>query len=289
MSSVNCNHGPSDSLSRPTTTLLIVSCLMLIFPAKKRMPLAVSSAITTCSLRWIDYNYIMPDKILIIEDEPSIAENIIYALNTEGYEPHWYTSGKEALEFLSLTPISLAIIDIGLPDMNGFDLFREMRKDSDVPIIFLTARSDEIDRVAGLEMGADDYVVKPFSPRELTARVRTVLRRAGVQEPGPDYSKKAKNIHFQIDELRHLIRYYDKELVLTRYEYRLLKLLIENPGRVFERNALMERIWEEPGMSIDRTVDTHIKTIRQKLHAIMPDIDPIVTHRGIGYSLKADA
>ena len=230
----------------------------------------------------------MLEKILIIEDEPSIAENIIYALETEGYEPLWHSSGKEAFEALSRTSISLAIIDIGLPDINGFDLFRQIRKDSDLPVIFLTARSDEIDRVAGLEMGADDYVVKPFSPRELTARVRTVLRRTGTEKPGLNHSKPSANSDFQVDELSHVIRYHKKELSLTRYEYRLLKLLVSNPGRVFERDELMERVWEEPDMSIDRTVDTHIKTIRQKLNAVMPDADPIVTYRGIGYSLKAD-
>ena len=228
----------------------------------------------------------MREKILVVEDEPSIAENITYALKTEGYDSIWVSNGKEALGALEKEEVSLVIVDIGLPDMNGFDLFRQIRRSSDIPVVFVTARSDEIDRVAGLEMGADDYVVKPFSPRELTARVRSVLRRT--QAPRGPGSAPAPDAKFQVDGTRYTIRYHGVDLTLTRYEYRLLRLLVDNPGRVFERDELMERIWEEPGMSTDRTVDTHIKTIRQKLHAVLPDTDTIVTHRGIGYSLKAE-
>ena len=231
----------------------------------------------------------MSENVLIVEDESSIAENINYALSTEGFSPLWCDTGKEALEILSNEKISLIILDIGLPDMNGFDLMRQIRKTHQTPVIFVTARADEIDRIVGLEIGADDYVVKPFSPRELTARVRAVLRRTltgeneGRQAPEGSLTVPPP---FKLDEDRLTISYYEKPLELSRYEYRLLRLLITNPSRVFTREQLMDRVWEEPEMSLDRTVDTHIKTLRQKLKAVQPEEDPIVTHRGIGYSVR---
>lgn len=164
--------------------------------------------------------------------------------------------------------------------------FVKIRKDSEIPIIFLTARSDEIDRVAGLELGADDYVTKPFSPRELTARVRAILRRTPQRITEPLPVETNISLPFEIDEKRMIISYYGHSLDLTRYEFRLLQLLIDNPGRVYTREQLMEHVWEEPEMSLDRTVDTHIKTIRQKLKGLQPDEEPIVTHRGVGYSLS---
>lgn len=228
----------------------------------------------------------MPKKILVVEDEPSIADNITYALSTDGFDPIWKGTGKEARETLSGGDIALVILDVGLPDINGFDLLREIRKTSDVPLIVVTARSDEVDRVVGLEIGADDYIVKPFSPRELTARVRTVLRRSSAYENSPVEEEKGSSLPFRVDEKRHCISYYDKPLDLSRYEFRLLRLLIANPGRVYSREQLMTLVWEDPEMSLDRTVDTHIKTIRGKLKIIRPDEDPIITHRGVGYSLK---
>ncbi|MDH3974842.1 MAG: two-component system response regulator CreB [Deltaproteobacteria bacterium] len=227
----------------------------------------------------------MKKKILIVEDEPSIADNITYALSTEGFEPLWCGTGSEALDEFEKSGIALIILDIGLPDINGFELARIIRSNSDIPIIFLTARSDEIDRVAGLELGADDYVVKPFSPRELAARVRAVLRRS-VDNGASSQQKKSQRLPFEIDEKKFIISYYGESLDLTRYEFRLLQLLITSPGRVYSRDQLMERVWEEPEMSLDRTVDTHIKTIRQKLKSIKPDEEVIITHRGVGYSLK---
>ena len=225
-------------------------------------------------------------KILLVEDEPSIADNITYALSTDGFEPIWCSTGSEALHKLEEISISLIILDIGLPDINGFDLARTIRSNSDIPIIFLTARSDEIDRVAGLELGADDYIVKPFSPRELTARVRAVLRRTVNSDNVSSGNGKSQRLPFEVDENRYAITYYGEPLDLTRYEFRLLHLLISSPGRVYSRDQLMERVWEEPEMSLDRTVDTHIKTIRQKLKNVKPDEEAIITHRGIGYSLK---
>ena len=225
----------------------------------------------------------MSENILIIEDEPSIADNITYALTTEGFTAHWRANGREGMALLKEGGISLVILDVGLPDVNGFDLAREIRRDYEVPITFVTARNSEIDRVVGLEIGGDDYVVKPFSPRELTARVRAVLRRVG----GREVKALSDTLSpFHIDESRHTIRVQENLLDLSRYEFRLLRLLILHPGRVFTRDQLMEQVWDEPDMSLERTVDTHIKTIRQKLRRVDADEEWVITHRGIGYSLK---
>ncbi|MBU0992839.1 MAG: two-component system response regulator CreB [Proteobacteria bacterium] len=222
----------------------------------------------------------MKPRILIIEDEPAISDTISYALETDGFETTCLTAGRSVMSLLSKEKIDLIILDIGLPDISGFELCKEIRKIHALPIIFLTARSEEIDRVVGLEIGADDYVSKPFSPRELSARVKAVLRR---MQPEPLTSVCCS---FQIDEIRQKISYYDHGLELSRYEYLLMKIFIRRPGQVFSREHIMDQVWDEPEASMDRTVDAHIKNIRIKLKAVKPDIDPIITHRGTGYSLK---
>lgn len=225
----------------------------------------------------------MKKKILLVEDEPSIIDTVSYALSTEGFEPVLCRTAQEALTTLTSQGAVLAILDIGLPDMNGFDLCRKIRQTSQLPILFLTARSDEVDRVVGLEIGADDYMVKPFSPRELVARVKAILRRASA---APESSPHALASGFSIDDERVIICFKGSPLELSRLEYKLLSVLIRNPGKVYSRDELMDRAWEEPDMSLARTVDTHIKTIRGKLRGVDSTADPIVTHRGFGYSLK---
>ncbi len=229
-------------------------------------------------------------KILVVEDEPSIAENIAYALTTEGFAPLCCATGEEARKSLAGGDIALVILDLGLPDVSGFDLLREIRETTSVPLIVETARAEEIDRVVGLEMGADDYIATPISPRELTARVRAVLRRAAGKEPsaGPVAASapKAERAPFEIDEARYVIRYHGEPLDLSRYEFRLLRVLVKSPGRVYSREQLLAQISEEPEMSLDRTIDTHVKTLRKKLEAVRPGESPIVTHRGLGYSLQ---
>ncbi len=227
----------------------------------------------------------MKPRILIVEDEPSISDNIRYALSSEGFEPTLCATVGEALEVFSASPFSLVILDIGLPDGNGFDLARSMREKRDTPIIFLTARSSEVDKVSGLELGADDYLTKPFSVRELVARVRAILRRT-VRKAAAETAKASSS--FVVDDEQFLITYHGKPLALSRYEFRLLRQLVQRPGRVYTREQLMSLVWEEPEMSLERTVDTHVKTIRAKLKAAHPESDPIVTHRGIGYSIKAE-
>ena len=225
----------------------------------------------------------MKKKILIVEDEPSITDTIQYALETDGFETVTLSSGIPVIPLLSKDPIDLIVLDVGLPDINGFELCKEIRKAHTLPIIFLTARADEIDRVVGLEIGADDYLTKPFSPRELSARVKAVLRRAG-QASRPAMSVNA----FRIDESKRRISYYNESLDLSNYEYKILKTFIRRPGQVYSRDQLMDLVWDEPETSMDRTVDAHIKNIRAKLKGVKPDMDPLVTHRGMGYSLKED-
>ncbi|MBP7736170.1 MAG: two-component system response regulator CreB [Spirochaetes bacterium] len=226
----------------------------------------------------------MPEKqtILIIEDEPGIADTVTYALEREGFLPLWAPTGAEGMARLDSGGVDLVILDIGLPDISGFDLVKAIRKRSAMPLLVLTARSGEIDRVLGLELGADDYIVKPFSPRELVARVRAVLRRSG----GDNNTAVPGSASFSIDAERRQITYRGERLDLARYEYEILCLLIRRPGWVFTREKIMEMVWIEPDESFERTVDTHIKTIRAKLRAVDPGTDPIMTHRGVGYSLR---
>jgi two-component system catabolic regulation response regulator CreB len=220
--------------------------------------------------------------ILIVEDEPAIADTIQYALETEGFSPLAAPTGQEALELMASHAIDLVILDIGLPDINGFELCKRIRQKSALPIIFLTARNEEVDRVVGLEIGGDDYVVKPFSPRELTARVKAVLRRT--QSNGP--SGPPPQTVWTVDDARRRIHYFGRRLELSRTEFDLLRTLIHRPGQVFTRDQLMAAVWEEPEASMDRTVDAHIKNLRAKLKSVKADLDPIVTHRGTGYALK---
>lgn len=220
----------------------------------------------------------MDTSILIIEDESAIADILAYALKSEGYATQRCMLGSEGLDQLRSGLHALAILDVGLPDMSGFEVCRRARTFTDIPILFLTARSEEVDRIVGLEIGADDYVTKPFSPREVVARVRVILRR------GAQTSTHSGSPWFETDTESARIRFFGTKLDLTRYEYLLLSLLLEHPGQIYPREVLMDSIWRDALDTSDRTVDTHVKTIRAKLKAVRDDLDPIVTHRGMGYS-----
>jgi len=225
--------------------------------------------------------------VLVVEDEAGIAETILYALRTEGFAPLWKTTGRDALAALAAEPVALVVLDVGLPDMSGFDVCRELQRRRAVPVIFLTARAGEVDKIVGLELGADDYLAKPFSPRELTARVRAVLRRTQAGASAPTAGKPAAGV-WTHDAARCRIVYRGQALELTRNEYRLLAALVAAPGRVFSRDQLMAAAWDDPGAALDRTVDAHVKQVRAKLREAAPDADPIVTHRGLGYSLREE-
>lgn len=233
-------------------------------------------------------------RVLVVEDEPAIAETVLYALRSEGFTADHCLLGGQALEYLRQGQFDVVVLDVGLPDIGGFEVCRRLRAlpgvHGQLPVIFLTARNDEIDRVLGLELGADDYMAKPFSPRELVARVRARLRRsmpaAASDDPGggPGWQQRGR---FAIDREGHRIRHGDRLLDLTRYEYALLAALLQRPGAILSRAQLMDRGWDSDADSADRTVDTHVKTLRAKLRAAGVDNDPIRTHRGLGYSLDA--
>jgi two-component system catabolic regulation response regulator CreB len=231
----------------------------------------------------------MKSRILVVEDEPSILDNILYSLETEGFEPHGCATAGEARQALEGGNFALVVLDVGLPDLLGFEFCKEIRKQSDVPIIFLTARSAEVDRIVGLEIGGDDYMVKPFSPRELSARVKAVLRRLQRTEseaPALTAATVDPATPFRLDEERAQISFFGQRLILSGTEFRLLRALCQKPGRVFSRGQLMETAWDDPGAALERTVDAHVKSLRAKLKEVRPDADPIETHRGFGYSLR---
>ena len=220
--------------------------------------------------------------VLIIEDEPAIAETLTYAFKEAGISTTHKLLGGDAITQIKQNTFDFVILDVGLPDMTGFDVCKTIRAESNIPILFLTARNHEIDRIVGLEIGADDYVTKPFSPREVVARVKAILRRTELK---PNESNK--NEQFMVDELANRIQYRGQLLDLTRYEFLLLKTLIQQPQRVFSRNQLMDIVWVHAENTLERTVDAHIKTLRAKLRVVDTQTEAIVTHRGMGYSLIA--
>lgn len=226
-------------------------------------------------------------RVLVVEDEPSIAETLEYSLQSEGFAVQLAGTGGEGLEYFLGNAPDFIILDVGLPDISGFEVCREIRKTANVPVLFLTARESEIDRVVGLEIGADDYVVKPFSPRELVARVRAILRRSQNQVANAN-SELIQVGELQIDCERMQAHWKKTSLNLSRYEFGLLKVFLQHPGRVYTRDQLMDLVWDEPESSLDRTVDAHIKSLRAKLREADSELDAIATHRGVGYSLREE-
>lgn len=226
-------------------------------------------------------------RVLLVEDEPAIADILVYALETECFHVTHALTGSAALAAAAGESFDFAILDIGLPDMTGLDVCRRLRETSAIPVLFLTARDGEMDRILGLELGGDDYVTKPFSPREIVARVRAILRRS---QPSPP-PESTTNPTFAAGPLAHdasamRIRCHGEPLDLTAHEYKLLLVLLEKPGRVFTRDQLLDRAWNDPGAVTDRTIDAHIKSIRAKLRAARPGVEDLIqTRRGLGYVL----
>lgn len=214
--------------------------------------------------------------ILVVDDEPAIAETLVFALERECFQATHVSLGRDAIRALERERFALVILDVGLPDMTGFDVCRDIRAVSDVPVLFLTARDDEIDRILGLELGGDDYVTKPFSPREVVARVRAILKRMD--------KTSAPATVLEYDRRGHCLRYRGHELPLTATELRIAVVLLGAPGRVFSRGQLLDAM--EAGEDVlDRSVDTHIKTLRAKLRDCCC-AERVRTHRGLGYSLE---
>lgn len=230
-------------------------------------------------------------RILLVEDEPAIADTLIYALGTECFEVEHTLTGRDALAAFASKPHDFAILDIGLPDMTGLEVCRALRlKNPVLPVLFLTARDSEIDRILGLELGGDDYVTKPFSPREIVARVRAILRRTAGNADAPKAKTEIRGSNpFGHDTSSMRVHCHGTVLDLTAHEYKLLLVLLGKPGRVFTRDQLLDYAWNDPGAVTDRTVDAHIKSIRQKLKGIRDGAeDYIQTRRGLGYVLSTD-
>ena len=228
----------------------------------------------------------MRKRILLLEDEQAIADTLLYALRSEGFDVRHLRLASEALDAFREQPPDLAILDLGVPDGSGFDVCRAIRKTSETPIVFLTARHEEIDRVLGLELGADDYVVKPFSPREVCARVRAILRRSAPLPQAAAPTASTPGPLLQLDEAAQRIRCGDDWLALTRYEFQLLATLLRRPERIFSRVELMDLVWGDALDTSDRTVDAHVKLLRAKLRARGVQGELIQTHRNMGYSIR---
>lgn len=220
--------------------------------------------------------------ILIVEDEKAIADTLVFALSAEHFSPTWVSSGKAAIRHCQNQPVDCILLDVGLPDINGFEVLKQIRQIADVPVLFLTARSEEIDRILGLEMGADDYITKPFSPREVVTRVKVVLRRV----PKRQVPTATKQNPFTLIEEQAVICLFNNQLPLTKAEYLLLKTLLSQPKRVFSRSQLITAVWDENHPSDERAIDTHIKSLRAKIRQTEPTANYIHTHRGLGYSLR---
>lgn len=235
-------------------------------------------------------------QLLLIEDEAAIADSLGFVLERQSLQVHWCALARDGLARLAAQPIDLVILDVGLPDANGLDVLRQIRSFSTVPVIMLTARGDEIDRVLGLELGADDYVVKPFSPREVAARVKAVLKRqVGAVAPLPASVQAPAVGVWQHDAAAYRMAYRGQWLALTPSEYRIVLTLVQRPGQVYSRAQLLDAMGDAALDNYERTVDTHIKSLRAKLRAVAlaqdlnPEPDPIETHRGFGYSLRLGA
>ncbi|GAA6143455.1 two-component system response regulator CreB [Hydrogenophaga sp. 5NK40-0174] len=242
----------------------------------------------------------MTARILLLEDEQTIADTLLYALRSEGFEVEHVSLAAQAIDVFARQAPDLAILDVGVPDGNGFDVCKQMRKSSDLPIVFLTARGEEIDRILGLELGADDYVTKPFSPREVCARVKAILRRSARQEVQGESSTASRvgagvsgasgdEAALALDETNQRIRCRGEAMSLTRYEYLLLATLLRRPQRIFSRSELMDMVWADALDSSERTVDAHVKLVRAKLREHGLTAEVIQTHRNMGYSLQMPA
>ena len=224
-------------------------------------------------------------KILLIEDEEGLGEALEYQLEREGYTVERYTDGAVGLDRFNAAGADLILLDLMLPGMSGEEICREIRRGSSVPIIMLTARDTEIDKVVGLELGADDYVTKPFSTRELLARIRSVLRRAGTQRHPSDGVLEAGGI--RLDPERFEVTVEGEPVHMPRKEFELLELLMENAGRVLTRETLIDRIWGADYFGDTRTLDVHIKRLRAKCEPDPRNPRHLVTIRGLGYKFVA--
>lgn len=221
----------------------------------------------------------MSERILIVEDDPSLAQFLNTCLEQAGYEPFGLGDGLEVVPWVREQSPDLILLDLNLPGQDGIEICKEIRSFSAVPIVIVTGRVEVIDRLLGLELGADDYICKPFSPRELVARVKTILRRATGQ-----ISPSAQDLTLDVSRYRAEIR--GQELDLTALEFQLLNVLASNPGRIYSRSQLMDKVYSDQRTVNDRTIDTHVKKLRRKIAAVAPDQELIISVYGVGYKFE---
>jgi two-component system response regulator BaeR len=224
--------------------------------------------------------------VLVVEDEPKLAQVLLDYLSANNYATVWIADGREVAKYYADHAVheqpDLVLLDLMLPSRDGLDVCKDIRRISNMPIIMITARVEEIDRLIGLEIGADDYICKPFSPREVMARIKAILRRIPQTEIGATATSLT---HLQLDEARFEARYHNQLLELTPAEFRLLKTLADAPGRVFQRDQLINHVYDDQRVITDRTIDSHIKNLRRKMSLISPE-EVIRSIYGVGYKLE---
>jgi two-component system response regulator BaeR len=222
----------------------------------------------------------MSNQILIVEDEVKLANLLVDYFSLEQFTSYCIHDGDDVIDWVKKNNPNAILLDLMLPNKDGMQICRELRQFTQVPILMVTAKVEEIDRLLGLELGADDYICKPYSPREVVARVKAVLRRAEYNQKNPTV-----NSSFELDESRYQVNYHGKSLDLTAVEFQLLKPLCGEPGRIFTREQLMQNMYEDNRIVSDRTIDSHIKKLRKKIHQLSPEQELIHSVYGVGYRL----
>jgi DNA-binding response OmpR family regulator len=230
----------------------------------------------------------MPDSstILLVDDEDSVQKLLAYPLEREGFRVLQARDGEEALERFAAEDVDLVVLDLMLPKLDGLEVCKRLRAESQVPIIMLTARDDELDKVVGLELGADDYITKPFSIREFRSRVRALLRRAAVTRPAAGEEEVVSAYGLKLDLGRRAVEVCGRPVQLTYVEFELLRTLAAHPGRVYSRRMLLESLWGAADYREPRTIDVHVRHLREKLERDPSDPDLILTVRGAGYRFR---
>jgi DNA-binding response OmpR family regulator len=227
-----------------------------------------------------------PARILLVDDEQSVQKLLSYPLRKEGYEVVPAMDGQEALERCRGQSFDLIVLDVMLPKIDGFDVCRQIRAQSSVPIIMLTAKAEEFDKVLGLELGADDYITKPFSMREFRSRVKAVLRRSDLLREEQRDEEPIEADELRIDFAKRTVEIRDEAVRLTYVEFEILSILARNPGRVFSRTMLLDRLWGDSAFRDPRTIDVHIRHLREKVEVDPKEPEYLFTVRGVGYHFR---
>jgi two-component system, OmpR family, response regulator len=223
-------------------------------------------------------------KVLLVDDDPHILEVLQFTLKNAGFATAAATDGAQALASFRADRPDLVVLDVSLPELDGFEVCRSLRKEAATPILFLSSRTEEVDRILALELGGDDYVLKPFSPRELVARVKAVLRRTAVPPASQGKPRQLAHGELRLDEDLFKAFWQEREVVLTATEFELLRALMGHPGKVYRRDELIDRAYGGEVVVSDRTIDSHVRRLRQKIAAVGGD--PIETVHGVGYRLS---